>query len=178
MITVLNIFTCLSYDNHFAILYDGTVVHRHWSVILEQRLVKIQKLSFNFKIMLTKLIYFVVAIIYSLCVSLYVAQRSVSFKGVIEVADGMLVYANFFPFPHHKLNSTPIESRTVYGEQDCISACTESSQCRSLNFRTIPDANGKFLCQLLDTNKFNLSEVFTTSLEFNHHSFTVSKAIY
>ena len=177
MITVLNIFTCLSYDNHFAILYDGTVVHRHWSVILEQRLVKIQKLSFNFKIMLTKLNCFPVAIISSLCVSLYVAQ-SVSFKGVIDVADGILVYANFFPFQHHKLNSTPIESRTVYGEQDCISACTESSQCRSLNFRTIPDANGKFLCQLLDTNKFNLSELFTTSLEFNHHSFTVSKAIY
>ena len=124
--------------------------------------------------MLSKLIHIPVAIISSLCVSLYLSQPS-SFKGAIDVPDGILVYANFFPFPHHKLNSTPIESRTVYGEQDCISACTESSQCRSLNFRTVPGANGKFLCQLLDTDKFNLSESFNASLDFHHHSFTVSR---
>ena len=125
-------------------------------------------------IMLSKLIHIPVAIISSLCVSLYLSQPS-SFKGAIDVPDGILVYANFFPFPHHKLNSTPIESRTVYGEQDCIAACTESSQCRSLNFRTVPGANGKFLCQLLDTDKFNLSESFNASLDFHHHSFTVSR---
>ena len=135
----------------------------------DQRLI----LSTSRFIMLSKLIYFLVAIICSLCVSLYLAQPS-SFKGAIDVADGILVYANFFPFPHHKLNSTPIESRAVYGEQDCIAGCTESSQCRSLNFRTVPGANGKFLCQLLDTDKFNLSESFNASLDFLHHSFTVS----
>lgn len=121
----------------------------------------------------SKLIYLLVAIISSFCVSLYAAQPS-SFKGAIDVADGILVYANFFSFPHHKLNSTPIESRTVYDEQECIAACTESSQCRSSNFRTILDANGKFLCQLLDTDKFNLSESFNASLDFHHHSLTVS----
>jgi len=75
--------------------------------------------------------------------SLYVAQSS-TFKGLIDVADGILVYANYFPFPHHKLNSTPIESRTVYGEQDCIAASTESSKCRALSFRPVGDANEKF----------------------------------
>jgi len=123
--------------------------------------------------MFTKLIYLLVAIISSLFMLLYAAQSS-TFKGVIDVADGILVYANFFPFPHHKLNSTPIESRTVYGEQDCIAACTESSKCRALNFRPVGDANGKFLCQLLDTNKFNSWELFTVSLEFHHYSFMVS----
>ena len=133
-----------------------------------------KSILFTFRIiMLSKLIFLLVVIIYSLCMSLYVAQ-SLSFKGVIDVADGILVYGNFFSFPHHKLNSTPIESRTVYGEQDCIAACTESSQCRSLNFRLVPDANGKFLCQLLDTDKLFLSELFNASLDFHHHSFTVS----
>ena len=125
-------------------------------------------------IMFSKLIYLSVAIIISsICMSLYVAQPSY-FKGATDVADGILIYANFFSFPHHKLNSTPIESRAVYGEQDCIAACTESSQCRSLNFKPVRDANGKLLCQLLDTDKFNLSELFNASLDFHHHSFTVS----
>jgi hypothetical protein len=123
--------------------------------------------------MFLKLIHLLLAIISSFCMSLYEAQSS-SFKGVTDVADGILLYANFFSFPHHKLNSTPIESRTVYGEQDCIAACTESSQCRSLNFRPVPDANGQFLCHLLDTDKFNSSELFNASLEFHHYSFTVS----
>ncbi|KAL9965642.1 hypothetical protein ACROYT_G029473 [Oculina patagonica] len=98
--------------------------------------------------------------------------NSTSFKDSIDVADGILVYANFFPFPHHKLNSTPVESRAVSGEQDCIAACTESSQCRSLNFKPVPDANGKFICHLLDTDKFNSSELFNASLDFHHYSFT------
>jgi len=121
--------------------------------------------------MFSKLVYLLVATISFLCMSLCKDQLS-SLKGVIDVADGILVYANFYPFPHHKLNSTPIESYTVYGERDCISACAESSQCRSLNFRSVPDANGKYLCQILDTDKFNLSESFNGSLDFHHHSFT------
>jgi len=114
-----------------------------------------------------------VAIISCLCMSLYVAQ-SLTFRGTIDVADGILIYVNLFSFPHHKLNSTPIESRAVYGEQDCFAACTESSQCRSLNFKPVRDANGKSLCQLLDTDKFNLSGSFNASFDFHHYSFTVS----
>ena len=98
-----------------------------------------------------------------------------SFKGTMDVSNGILVYANFVPFPHHKLNSTPVESRAVYSEQDCIAACTESSQCRSLNFKPVPDSNNKFICQLLDTDKFNSSELFNRSLDFHHYSFTVSE---
>ncbi|XP_078381760.1 uncharacterized protein LOC144664478 isoform X3 [Oculina patagonica] len=94
-----------------------------------------------------------------------------SFKGSVDVADGILVYANFFPFPHHKLNSTPVESRAVSGDQDCIAACAESSQCRSLNFKPVPDENGKFICHLLDTDKFNSSELFNASVDFHHYSF-------
>ncbi|KAL9965637.1 hypothetical protein ACROYT_G029467 [Oculina patagonica] len=89
----------------------------------------------------------------------------------MDFAGGILVYANFFPFPHHKLNSTPVESHAVSGEQDCIAACTESSQCRSLNFKPVPDENGKFICHLLDTDKFNSSQLFHASVDFHHYSF-------
>ena len=104
--------------------------------------------------------------------------KSTSFKGSTAFDDGILLYANFFPFPHHKLNSTPVESRAVDGEQNCIAACTESSQCRSLNFKSVADANGKFSCHLLDTDKFNSSELFNASLDFHHYSFTVKNVFY
>ena len=104
-----------------------------------------------------------------------IAKSQASFKGSLDVADGILVYANFFPFPHHKLNSTPVASRSVHGEDDCIAACTEASRCRSLNFKPVPDANNKFICHLLDTDKFHSSELFNTSLDFHHYSFTVSR---
>ena len=113
---------------------------------------------------------FTAGIIFS---SLHVVHSS-SFKGAMDLADGILVYANFFSFPHHKLNSAPVESRTVLGEQDCIAACTESSKCRSLNFKQVPDADGNFICHLLDADKFNSSELFNASVEFHHYSFTVS----
>ena len=101
--------------------------------------------------------------------------KSTSFKGTVDIADGILIFANFFAFPHHKLNSTPVESRTVLGEQDCIAACTESSKCRSFNFKQVPDADGNFICHLLDADKFNSSELFNASVEFHHYSFTVSQ---
>ena len=101
--------------------------------------------------------------------------ESQSFKDSLDVADGILVYANFFPFPHHKLNSTPVVSRSVHGEDDCIAACTETSRCRSLNFKPVPDANNKFICHLLDTDKFSNPELFNASLDFHHYSFTVSR---
>ena len=97
-----------------------------------------------------------------------------SVKGAMDFADGILVYANFFSFPHHKLNSTAVESRTVLSEQDCIAACTNSSKCRSLNFKQVPDANSNFICHLLDADKFNSSELFNASVDFHHYSFAVS----
>lgn len=143
-----------------------------WVVQLILHAIRRRSLFILIIIMFSNLFYLLVASISFLCISLCKDQLS-SLKGVIDVADGILVYANYYPFPHHKLNSTPIESHTVYGERDCISACAESSQCRSLNFRPVPDANGKYLCQLLDTDKFNSSESFHGSLDFHHHSFTV-----
>ena len=106
---------------------------------------------------------------------LFKTAEPTNFKGSIDADDGILFYANVFPFSHQKLNSTPFESRKVNGEQDCIALCTESPRCRSLNFKLVPEANGKFNCDLLDTDKFSSSEVFlNTTLEFYHYSMTVS----
>ena len=125
--------------------------------------------------MFFNLLYIPGILFYSICTGLNVV-KSFSFKGSFDVSDGILLYANAFPFLNHKLNSTPFESRVFRSEEDCIAACTKTSRCRSLNFqfKAIPERNRNFVCHLLDTDKFNSSELFNASLDFHHYSLTVS----
>ena len=96
------------------------------------------------------------------------------YKSSLDVSDGILSFANLFSFPNHLLNATPFESLFLDGEQDCLQACTENPRCRSLNFKEGPRLHGKFLCELLDTDKFKSLKLFVPSLDFHHFSATVS----
>ena len=95
------------------------------------------------------------------------------YKSSVDVSNGILSFANLFSFPNHLLNATPFESLFVYGEQDCLQACTENPRCRSLNFKG-SKVRGKFLCNLLDTDKFKSLKLFGATLDFHHFSVTVS----
>ena len=96
------------------------------------------------------------------------------YKSSLDVSDGILSFANLFSFPNYLLNATPFESLFVYGEQDCLQACTENPRCRSLNFKEGSQLHRKFLCKLLDTDKFKSLKLFVRSLDFHHFSLTVS----
>lgn len=102
---------------------------------------------------------------------------STALKDSIDVENGVFLYSNFFRFPNHKLNSTPIESIIVDGAGDCVEACTEFVQCRSLNFGPILKVDNKSICHLLDADKFASLDLFIESSEFHHYSFTVSQAL-
>ena len=95
------------------------------------------------------------------------------YKSSVDVSNGILSFANLFSFPNYLLNATPFESLFVYGEQDCLQACTENPRCRSLNFKG-SKVHGKFLCNLLDTDKFKSLKLFGATLDFHHFSVTVS----
>ena len=95
------------------------------------------------------------------------------YKSSVDVSNGILSFANLFSFPNYLLNATPFESLFVYGEQDCLQACTENPRCRSLNFKG-SKVRGKFLCNLLDTDKFKSLKLFGETLDFHHFSVTVS----
>lgn len=60
---------------------------------------------------------------------------------------------------------------------DCVEACTEHLQCRSLNFSPILRVDNKSICHLLDADKFTSLDLFIESSEFHHYSFTVSQAL-
>ena len=126
------------------------------------------------KLMGLPLPYFTVCLSLSFCVITAKGANGTSFKGTKESAGGILSYASFVPFFNHKLNhSAVVETRGVYAEEECIAACTERDICRSVNFKTTRDENGKYSCQILDTDKFLSHNLFVASLDFHHYSFTV-----
>ena len=98
-----------------------------------------------------------------------------TFKGAVKFSDGnFITYANFVPFYNHKLNHSLSETRMVKGELDCIETCSDNDSCSSANFKTTPEANNKFVCEVLTTNKFTSYKFFVPALGFNHYSLTVS----
>ena len=98
-----------------------------------------------------------------------------TFKGAVEFSDGnFITYANYVPFYNHKLDHSLAETRMVMGEIDCIETCSDNDSCLSANFKTSPEANNKFVCEVLTTNKFISYKLFVPALGFNHYSFTVS----
>ena len=120
---------------------------------------------------------YVSAILYACFVFLAKYVAATSFKGTIEYGDGDVIrYANFVPFYNHKLNHSVGETRMVNSEEECIETCTEKEHCLSVNFKTTPKANAnkKYICEVLNTDKFNSYNFFVAALDFNHYSFTVS----
>lgn len=100
--------------------------------------------------------------------------KSTNFKGSFDTTGGTFLFANPVPFHRHQLNSAHIESQEVEDEEGCVFACAKVTQCLSLNFKTVAEANGKFICHLLDADKFIFPELFNKSVEYHHYSFTVS----
>ena len=96
------------------------------------------------------------------------------YKSSVDVSNGILSFANLFSFPNYLLNATPFESLFVYGEQDCLQACTGSPRCWSLNFKEGSQLHGKLLCELLDTDKFKSLKLFVASSDSHHFGVTVS----
>ncbi|CAH3116498.1 unnamed protein product [Porites lobata] len=66
------------------------------------------------------------------------------------------------------LNITSIGRNLIQDENDCGYACLENSSCFSYNVAAFPDVNGKLLCELLPSDKFNNSDKFNASKEFHH----------
>ena len=99
---------------------------------------------------------------------------STNYKGYFDFDGGTFAYGNAVAFHGQMLNSTPVDSKEVVDDTECFRACVKDSRCRSTNLKFVEEQSGKFLCQLLDTDKFTSPEVFNGSSDFHHYSFTVS----
>ncbi|KAM7430000.1 hypothetical protein ABFA07_019239 [Porites harrisoni] len=85
-----------------------------------------------------------------------------------EGSMGDFLYVNFVINEFSRLNITSIGRNLIQEEDDCAFACLKIPSCFSYNLATFPGVNGKFLCELLSSDKYNNSDKFITSKEFHH----------
>ena len=84
-------------------------------------------------------------------------------------------YINFVEEKHSYLNITALGGDFVDNMPECSFACLDIPSCFSFNFGATPEANDRFRCELLPSDKYNNSNKFVHSLIFHHFSIAVSE---
>ena len=78
-------------------------------------------------------------------------------------------FINFKAYEFSYLNITNIGLELVQSDTECGFACVGITSCFSYNLAAFSDVNGKLLCELLPSEKFNNLNDFTGSP--SHHQF-------
>ncbi|XP_044181238.1 protein jagged-1-like [Acropora millepora] len=79
-------------------------------------------------------------------------------------------YVNFVEEKFSYLNITALGGDLVDNMPECSFACLDIPSCFSFNLGTTPEANDRFRCELLPSDKYNNSDKFEQSLIFHHFS--------
>ncbi|XP_015751582.1 PREDICTED: protein crumbs-like [Acropora digitifera] len=79
-------------------------------------------------------------------------------------------YVNFVEERFSYLNITALGGDFVDNMPECSFACLDIPSCFSFNLGTTPEANDRFRCELLPSDKYNNSDKFEQSLIFHHFS--------
>ena len=90
-----------------------------------------------------------------------------------EVHNGV-AFANFKAHKMSYLNITSIDTDYVVDGKECGFACADISSCFSYNLAASYDINGRKLCELLPSDKYNNSDKFVSNHSFHHFSIVVS----
>ncbi|XP_068706848.1 protein slit-like [Montipora foliosa] len=83
-------------------------------------------------------------------------------------------FINFKEDKFSYLNITILGYSHVDWMPQCSFACLETPTCFSYNLAAYPDINGKLLCELLPSDKYNNSDKFISNESFHHFSITSS----
>ncbi|XP_068705742.1 uncharacterized protein [Montipora foliosa] len=83
-------------------------------------------------------------------------------------------YVNFKEDKFSYLKITILGYSHVDWMPQCSFACLETPTCFSYNLAAYPDINGKLLCELLPSDKYNNSDKFISNESFHHFSITSS----
>ena len=84
-------------------------------------------------------------------------------------------YVNFVEEKISYLNITALGGDFVDNMPECSFACLDIPSGFSFNLGTTPEANDRFRCELLPSDKYNNSDKFEQSLIFHHFSIAVSE---
>ena len=84
-------------------------------------------------------------------------------------------YINFVEEKFSYLNITTLGGDFVVNMPECWFACLDIPSCFSFNLGTTTEANDRFRCELLPSDKYNNSDKFAQSLMFHNFSIAVSE---
>ena len=84
-------------------------------------------------------------------------------------------FVNFKEDKFSYLNITILGYSHVDWMPQCSFACLETPTCFSYNLDAYPDINGKLLCELLPSDKYNNSDKFISNEAFHHFSIAVCR---
>jgi hypothetical protein len=88
-----------------------------------------------------------------------------------------IAFANFKAHKFSYLNITSLGTHYVLNEEECSFACVDIPSCFSFNLAAFYDINGRMLCELLPSDKYNNSDKFISSQLFHHFSIGVSTSL-
>ena len=78
------------------------------------------------------------------------------------------------PIDERKLYGRVIKEVEVESESVCRLTCVEEQRCQSYNFGTTENENGKFRCQLSDSDRFYGHANFTADGNFKYRGIKVT----
>ena len=93
----------------------------------------------------------------------------VSRKGIFQRFE----FVNFKEDKFSFLNITALVKRVVEDSFSCAFSCLDNLACFSFNFAAFPDKAGKFVCEILSSDKYSNSENFLPSKDLHHFSIVV-----
>ena len=88
-----------------------------------------------------------------------------------------VAFANFKAHKFSYLSITSIGTDFVLNRKECGVGCANIPSCFSFNLAAFYDINGRILCELLPSDKYNNSEKLVSSQSFHHFSIAVSTLI-
>ena len=91
-----------------------------------------------------------------------------------DVGEGV-AYANFALHKFCYLNVNPLVSASVKELRECGKLCVDHSPCFSTNLAAFRDQDGKMMCELLPSHKYNNANKFVDNATFHHLSIEVGK---
>ena len=84
-------------------------------------------------------------------------------------------FINFKEDKFSYLNITILGYSHVDWMPQCSFACLETRTCYSYNLAAYQDINGKLICELLPSDKYNNSDKFMSNESFHHFSIAVCR---
>ena len=105
----------------------------------------------------------------NLIISEFVAEKGIT-RGA---TNGVPSYGKFKADKFSYLNITSIGEDLVERNTFFAFACLETHSCFSFNLAAFPDINGKFLCELLQSDKYSNSDKLVPIKFFHHYSIAV-----